>query len=81
MTDLKKLADSGFCAEEHCFAAGGVLELADSQLAGLHWQILHKSATRKRGIITVAYKLKLLKTVHYDVLRAACLRPGVCPDR
>lgn len=52
------------------------MELDDSQLAGLHWEILRKAATRKRGIITVAYKMQLLKTVHYDVLRAACLRPG-----
>lgn len=76
MTDLKKLADGGFCAEEHCFAAGGVVELSDSQLAGLHWEILRKSATRKRGIITVAYKLRLLRTVHYGVLVNAGLRPG-----
>lgn len=76
MTDLKKLADGGFCAEEHCFAAGGVVELADSQLAGLHWEITRKSATRKRGIITVGYTMRLLRTVHFSVLRAACLRPG-----
>lgn len=76
MTDLKTLAGSCFCAEEHCFAVGAAVELADSQLAGLRWKILRKSATRKRGIYTVAYKLLLLKTVHYDVLRAACLHWG-----
>lgn len=76
MTDLKKLADGGFCAEEHCFAAGAAVELDDSHLAGLHWEILRKSATRKRGIYTIGYKLRLLRPVHYGVLRAACLRPG-----
>lgn len=76
MTDIKKLADSGFCAEEHCFAAGAVVEFADSQLAGLHWQITRNAVTRKRGIITVGYTLQLLRTVHYAVLRRACLRPG-----
>ena len=76
MTDLKKLADGGFCAEEHCFAVGAAVELADSHLAGLQWEITRKSATRKRGIITVGYTLRLIHTVHFSVLRAACLRTG-----
>ena len=76
MKDISTLADSCFCAEEHCFAAGAAVELDDSHLAGLHWEILRKSATRKRGIITVGYTLRLLRTVHFSVLRAACLRPG-----
>jgi hypothetical protein len=76
MIDINTLADSRFFAETHCFAAGAAVELDDSQLAGLHWQIIHKAATRKRQIITVAYKLRLLHPVHYAVLHAACLRPG-----
>lgn len=76
MNDNKTLADSVFCAAADCFAAGAVVEFDDSALAGLHWQIIHKAATRKRQITTVAYKLRLLLPVHYAVQRAACLRPG-----
>lgn len=76
MTDLNTIADSSFCAEAHCFAVGAVVELADSSLAGMHWEITRKAAKRKRKITTVAYTLRLLCSVHYSVLRAACLRPG-----
>ena len=68
MTDLKKQVDGGFCAEEHAFAVGAVVELADSQLAGLHWEITRKAVTRKRGITTVAYKLRLLRSEHHAVM-------------
>lgn len=76
MTDIKTLADSCFCAEEHCFAAGAVVELADSHLDGLRWEILRKSASRKRGITTVIYLLRLLRPVHRAVLSVPSLRPG-----
>lgn len=76
MTDIKKLADSFFCAEEHCFAAGAVVVLAASHLDGLHWEITSKRASRKRGITTVLYTLRLLRPVQRAALSFTSLRPG-----
>ena len=76
MTDFKALEDYFFCAEEHCFAAGAVVELDDSHLDGLHWEIHRKRASRKRGITTVCYTLRLLRTVQRGALSVASLRPG-----
>ena len=76
MPDNKKLSAADDGPLEHDFAVGGVLELADSQLAGLHWEITRKSVTRKRAITTVAYKLRLLRNVHITVMVNAGLLPG-----
>lgn len=75
MTNINTLADSCSCAAAPGFAVGAVVELADSHLAGLHWEITRKSARRKRSITTVVYTLRLLRTVQPSVLVNADLFP------
>lgn len=76
MTNINTLADSCSCAAAPGFAVGAVVELADSPLAGLHWQITNKATARKRKITTVAYTLRLLCPAHHAKLVYAVLRPG-----
>lgn len=76
MTKLSNLAAASFCVDEHCFAVGSAVELADSHLAGLRWEITSQAARKKRQIITVGYTLRLILPVHLAARVNAGLRPG-----
>ena len=75
MTKLSNLAAASFCVDEHCFAVGSAVELADSHLAGLRWEITSQAARKKRQIITVGYTFRLILPVHLAARVNAGLRP------